>query len=297
MNAMTESSGAAPPLVTVVIPARNEATAVGAVVTEVRSALERDRRFASSAIVVVDDGSTDETGAAARAAGAGVLRNETARGYGAALKRGIRSTAGRYVCIVDADLTYPVSELPAMLALLDEGADQVVGVRTAQGALISPLRRFVKRMITAFAGSLARRPIADLNSGLRCFRRELIEPVLRLFPDGFSFTTTLTMASLLDGWEVRWHPIGYRARAGASKFRPVRDTLRLLVCLVRAVLYFDPLKLFLPVATGLGVSAVALGVWDVLWERNVTDKTVLLSLAAIVVLTFGLIGNLVVKKR
>ena len=294
---MDDSTDAAPPLVTIVIPARNEATAVGAVVTEVRSTLEDDRWFGSFAIVVVDDGSTDETGAVAKAAGAAVLRSEAARGYGAALKRGILSASGRYVCIVDADLTYPVSELPAMLALLDEGADQVVGVRIAQAALISPIRRFVKRAITAFAGSLARRPIADLNSGLRCFRRDLITPVLGLFPDGFSFTTTLTMASLLDGWEVRWHPIGYRLRAGASKFRPVQDTLRLLVCLVRAVLYFDPLKLFLPVATGLGVGAVALGVLDVLWERNVTGKTVLLSLAAIVVLTFGLIGNLVVKKR
>jgi glycosyltransferase involved in cell wall biosynthesis len=289
-----EGGGSPAPWVSVVIPARNEAGAVGEVVTQVAATLRSHPGGGEFEIIVVDDGSTDGTGELAQKAGARVVRVEVSRGYGAALKRGIRSAASPHVCVVDADQTYSLAEVPAMLRLLDEGADQVVGVRVGH---VQPLRRFVKRLITRFAGALARQPIADLNSGLRCFQRDLVRPTLGLFPDGFSFTTTLTMVGLLDGWEMRWFPVAYGARTGASKFKPVRDTLRLLACLVRAVVYFAPLRVFVPVAVGLGVPALAFAVWDVFWEHNLTDKTVLLTVSTLLALVLGLLADVAVKKR
>jgi glycosyltransferase involved in cell wall biosynthesis len=282
--------------VVVIVPARDEEGGVGRVVSDVASALANDGRFASFEVVVVDDGSRDLTAEVARQAGARVLTNPTSRGYGGALKRGIRATNAGTICVIDADGTYPADAVPELLSLVQEGADQAIGSRVAAGAQVPWERRPAKWMVTRIASLLTRHRIQDLNSGLRCFRRERVEGLLRLMPDGFSFTSTLTVAALLDGWELVWRPIGYRPRLGRSKFKAVRDTLRLLLALVRAVVYFDPLRFFMPVAIGLGVCGFAFAVWDVVWEANLTDKTVLLSLSALEVFVLGLLADLLVKR-
>jgi len=242
--------------VAVVMPARDEADAVADVVSGVAAALRDDARIAEVDIVVVDDGSADGTVANAVAAGARVLRHQHPRGYGATLKDGIRATDAEFVCVVDADGTYPPAAVPEMLALMAAGADQVIGARSLVDGRPPTLRRVVKAVITDLAGLLAGRRIADLNSGLRCVRRARVEPLLAMMPDGFSFTTTLTIAGLLGGWDVRWHKISYARRLGKSKFRPVRDTLRLLWSLGRAVAYFAPWRLFAAPAAALGTAAV-----------------------------------------
>jgi polyisoprenyl-phosphate glycosyltransferase len=244
--------------VAVVMPARDEADAVAKVVSGVAAALRGDARIAKVDIVVVDDGSADGTAANAVAAGARVLRHEQPRGYGATLKDGIRATSAEFVCVVDADGTYPPAAVPEMLALMAAGADQVIGARALLDGRTPTLRRLVKAVITGLAGLLAGRRIADLNSGLRCVRRSRVEPLLPMMPDGFSFTTTLTIAGVLGGWDVRWHEISYARRLGESKFRPVRDTLRLLWSLGRAVAYFAPWRLFAVPAAALGGAAAVL---------------------------------------
>jgi glycosyltransferase involved in cell wall biosynthesis len=256
MTALGNGGQGARVAVAVVMPARDEADAVAKVVSGVAVALRDDARIAEVDIVVVDDGSADGTAANAVAAGARVLRHEHPRGYGATLKDGIRATGAEFVCVVDADGTYPPAAVPEMLALMAAGADQVIGARALVDGRTPALRRLVKAVITGLAGLLAGRRIVDLNSGLRCVRRTRVEPLLPMMPDGFSFTTTLTIAGLLGGWDVRWHEISYARRLGESKFRPVRDTLRLLWSLGRAVAYFAPWRLFAAPAAALGAAAV-----------------------------------------
>jgi glycosyltransferase involved in cell wall biosynthesis len=284
------------PDVTVVIPARDECLGVAGVITALRTALTDDQRVGEFEIVVIDDGSSDGTGQVAAAAGARVVRHERTRGYGAALKRGLRETSHEVVVIVDADATYPVAEVPEMIAALSQGAELVIGARIVRGARIFWLRRMVKKGITGFAGMLTGEPIVDLNSGLRVFLRSHLQPFLRLMPDGFSFSTSLTILSLLEGWDVRWHPVPILQRSGRSKFRPIRDTARLLLSLIRAVVYFHPMRVFLPISVGLGVGGAGCFLWDVFWEHNLTDKTVLLSITCLEVFVLGLLADLVVRK-
>jgi hypothetical protein len=158
------------------------------------------------------------------------------------------------------------------------------------------IRRPAKRAVTWFASQLTRCAIPDLNSGMRCFDRQRVQRYLRMLPDGFSFSTSITVASLLDGWEVYWHPIGYRKRVGSSHFRAFRDTSCLLLSLLRAVMYCDPLKIFLPVAVAFGIAALGFGAWDVLWADNLTDKTVLFSISSLELFVLGLLADMIVKK-
>lgn len=283
--------------VTVIIPARNEARAVGTVVRQVAETLESATTPWTSKILVVDDGSSDDTARVAATAGADVVAMGSASGYGAAVKRGLREAQSEFVCLLDADGSYPASALIPLLEALEAGAEQAVGARVVAGAQVPVLRRPAKWLVTRLAELLLGKPVPDLNSGMRALRRSRVLPIARLLPDGFSLTTTLTVAGLLDGWSMAWVPIEYRKRVGKSKFRAVTDTLRLLLSLVRGVVYFDPLRFFLPVSLGLGVWAVAFGLWDVFWEQNLTDKTVLVSLSALEVFVLGLLADLVVCTR
>lgn len=280
----------------VVIPAKNEAVSVAAVVAGVREVLESGGLNRQSEILVVDDGSSDDTAVLAAQAGARVLAGSNVGGYGAALKRGIRAAGGAAVCMLDADATYPATAILPLLERVEAGADQVIGARIGQRGTDGWLRSLVKGAIRALAAAFVRVPIPDLNSGMRCLARTRLMEVLHLLPNGFSLTTSLTVAGLLSGWRVEWVEIPYRARATRSKFRPWRDSLRLLGSLLRGVVYFAPLRIFLPLAAGLGVAALGFAVWDVVWEKNLTDKTVLLSLASLELVMLGLLAELVVRR-
>lgn len=285
-----------PLTVSLVIPARNEVGSIAAVVAEAREALGGASPPWSVEILVIDDASWDGTAAAAASAGARVVGNSERRGYGGSIKRGLRLARGEVVAIVDADGTYPLAQLPTMLELLLAGADQVVGARVGDRVAVPPLRRPGKWLVTQLARWLTGRAILDLNSGLRCFWKDRVGGFVPLLPDGFSLSTTLTVAGLLAGWEIVWHPVDYRMRVGRSKFRALRDTWSLLLTLVRTVVYYDPLRVFLPVAVGLGLSAMGFLGWDMVVENNLTDKTVLLSLAAIELFVLGLLADLIVRR-
>mgnify|MGYP000555706272 CR=1 FL=1 len=179
----------------IVVPAFNEADAI-------RPTVETLQKVISDAgidaeIVVVDDGSTDGTGDAAEAAGARVIRQGENRGYGFALKTGIAETNSRFVAIIDADGTYPAEKIPEMLKIA-EGADMVVGDRGTAMKNVPLIRRPPKWVLNTLANLLARRKIPDLNSGLRVFKRASLERFIQLLPDGFSFTTTITLSMLLS---------------------------------------------------------------------------------------------------
>lgn len=278
--------------VSVVIAARDETRSIGAVVKGVREALSAMHGLQFE-VIVVSDGSRDDTAAVARAAGADVLENQHSRGYGAALKRGIRRAAYPFIAIIDGDGTYPAEAMPRIVDELQRGADQVVGARTTPRARIPLLRRPAKWIVRTLASWFAGQRVPDLNSGLRGLRRSVLEGVVRLLPDGFSCTTTLTMAGLLSDWSVVWVPVDYHRRTGTSKFRAVRDTSRLVLSLLRAVVYFRPLRLFLPIAVGVAALGAGFAAYDVLVVRNLTDKTVLTCLTGLQILVLGLLADLI----
>ena len=223
------------PGVSVIVPAYNEESGIGSVIAELDRAL--DGVGCPHEITVVDDGSTDSTAARAEAAGVRVVRHPTNQGYGAALKTGIRQSSYDLICITDADGTYPIDRIPQLVEhLSDTHCDMVVGARTGPNVAISLVRRPAKWVLARLAEMVAGKPIPDLNSGLRVFRRETALRFLNLLPDGFSFTATITLAMLNNGYPVDYVPISYSARMGRSKFRPIQDTFNFLGLVLRIAL-------------------------------------------------------------
>lgn len=252
-------------------------------------------------VLVVDDGSNDGTAAvlerlAPEFPRLRLVRHAVNQGYGAALKTGFARARTDIVVITDADGTYPEDRIAELVARIDDGAEMAVGARTGAEVHIPLLRRPAKAFLTRLAAFLAGTAIPDLNSGLRAFRRDFVLLYRPILPQGFSFTTTITLAALTNHHRVDYVSIDYAARAGRSKIRPVRDTLGFLSLIIRTVLYFNPLKVFYPATLVLGVLFLALLAWDLFVERNLGDKTVLVFVALLQMLTVGLLADLIEKK-
>ena len=281
--------------IAVVIPAYDEVGGVGRTVARVREVLRAVPQTFS--ILVVDDGSTDGTAEEAEAHGATVIRLPENRGYGAALKVGIAESDSEYVAIIDADGTYPAEALPRLIELMP-AKDMAVGARAMNDRSIQIVRRPAKLVLGALASYLVGRRIPDLNSGLRIMRRSVLSQFLHLLPGGFSFTTTITLAALTNGHRVDFVSIDYKKRSGSSKIRPIRDTLGFLSLIVRTVLYFNPLKVFFPVAVAIGLALLGSIYFDIVIVQppNLSDKTVLLFVALVQVLSVGLLADLVDKR-
>ena len=244
--------------VTVVVPCLNEEGSIADTVREVSSVLLTAKR--PFEVIVVDDGSTDASVERLKRIGADarlkIMRNTRNRGYGYSLKRAIDQAAFETVVITDADGTYPNHRIAELVDLLD-GVDMVVGARTGANVHIPPARRPAKWFLRRLASYLAETRIPDLNSGFRVMKRSLVRKFMHLLPDGFSFTTTITLALLTHGYEVRYEPIDYARRVGRSSIRPVRDTMNFLNLIVRTVMYFKPLKIFGPASALMFALALA----------------------------------------
>ena len=283
--------------VTIVVPAFDEERGIEGVVRRL-AALDVG---APLELLVVDDGSRDSTPQLLEhlereEPRLRVVRHAQNQGYGAALKTGFARARNEVVVITDADGTYPEARIRDLVACIDDGADMAVGARTGSDVHIPLVRRPAKAALRLLASFLAGTRIPDLNSGLRAFRREFVLLYRPILPQGFSFTTTITLAGLTNHHRVDYVSIDYAPRAGRSKIRPIRDTLRFCSLIVRTVLYFNPLKVFLPVAGLLGLCFLGSLGYDLFVEKNLGDKTVLLFVALVQVLTIGLLADLIEKK-
>jgi glycosyltransferase involved in cell wall biosynthesis len=274
----------------VILPAYNEIDGIERTLTALRATLAD--LPCSSEIIVVDDGSTDGTGECAAACGARVISHGSNRGYGAALKTGILGTLAPVVTILDADCTYAPDAIPRLYAKL-EHADMVVGARALSSKGVAWIRRPAKWVLNRFAGYLVGRRIPDLNSGQRVMKREALMCFLHLCPDGFSFTSTITLAMMANGRHVVYEPIEYATRSGESKIRPSHfGSFMLLV--VRTIVLFNPLKVFLPVGLILFLIGVAKLVQDIpRW--NLSETAVMAFLAAMVVWAVGLLADMIAR--
>lgn len=283
--------------VTVIIPAYNEEEAIAAVLAEVGEELTASCHAIE--IIVVDDGSQDNTAAIARQQeGVTVLQHRKNRGYGAALKTGLRHAGHDLVCITDADGTYPNGRIAELVERLQaEQYDMVVGARVGEEVAIPLSRRPAKWLLGRLANYVAGEHIPDLNSGLRVFRRDVALRFGGILPDTFSFTTTITLAMLTNRYLVDYVPINYYARVGRSKIRPVQDTLNFIQLVWRIALYFAPLKLFLPLSAFLFLLAVGWALFTLFYWGQLADVTTLVMvMTAFQVAVIGMLAELINKR-
>jgi polyisoprenyl-phosphate glycosyltransferase len=287
----------------VVLPCYNEEGHVLAEISRITEVL--DRSGLSFELLVIDDRSTDRTLAVVTAAAATlpqvrVVALPRNAGSGAARRLGTELARGEVVVWTDADLTYPNERIPEFVRLLHQRpeVDQVVGARDAERGSHKLLRVPAKWLIRRLAEVLSGTSIPDLNSGLRAFRREVSLPYLRLLPSGFSCVTTITLAFLANHHHVEYVPIHYAKRAGRSKFRVFRDAYRYLLQVLRMVMYFDPIKVLMPLAMSLlGLGAVKSVVDLVRYHARLTTSAVLLVLSALIIGSLALLADLVVRSR
>ncbi len=286
--------------ISVIIPVYNEAEGLPGILRQTEALLSAAAcRFH---FILVDDGSTDGSGEilaglAGRAAYT-VLRHHENYGYGAALKSGLRQADTSRVGIVDADGTYPLDRLPELAAGLQEGGyAMVVGDRSARPCSVPFRRRAAKWVLTRLANYITGRRIPDLNSGLRVMERQQVERFLAILPDGFSFTTTITLAMLTHSLPVGYVSVPYYPRSGRSKIRPVADTLRFLQVILRTAMYFRPLKVFGPLSGLFLVAALLVAACSGYLAGQVMDVTFgVLILSGVMVLLIGMLADLIVKK-
>jgi glycosyltransferase involved in cell wall biosynthesis len=277
------------PPVTIVIPALNEAQIIIDVLTDLQTQLAR--HGIDGEIIVVDDGSRDDTAAIAARSGVRVLRHHSNRGYGAALKTGILAARHEIIAITDADGTYPARFLPEMLDLIED-VDMVVGARNGANVHIPFVRKLPKWVLNRFADYVTGTRIPDLNSGLRVFRRSILLQYLHILSDQFSFTTTITMAMLCDRYAVRYVSIDYHQRTGKSKIVPW-DAGVFAVLILRMAVLFRPLRVFLPLAGICLTYGIVKMVLDltVLHDRNISASAILMFMSALLTLLIGMVAD------
>lgn len=274
---------------TIVIPAYNEATSLPGVLDAL---LDLDGP-ARPAVVVVDDGSTDDTAALAEARGATVVRHPRNLGYGAALKAGFRQAATPFVATMDADGQHTFAALASLWESRHD-ADMVVGSRSG---LHSPLWRMPgKWLLTLMARYLSRQPIPDLNSGLRIYRRDVLLKYVHICPSGFSLTTTITLAMMGRGWRVAYVPIRVHPRTGRSTVN-VRTGLETALLVLRIVALFNPLRVFVPAACVVTAAGVLWGVPLALAGRGVSVGAMLAIVTGVVLFALGLLCDQISQLR
>jgi glycosyltransferase involved in cell wall biosynthesis len=271
--------------VTVVLPARNEAEGLRRTLPALRAALP------GAEVIVVDDGSSDDTAAVAAAHGARVLANPYALGNGAAIKRGTRAASGDILVFMDADGQHSPELIQQLLAKLDEGYDMVVGARNAAGqANVS--RGAANAFYNRLASWMTGHHVADLTSGFRAVRKDRFCEFLHLLPNGFSYPTTSTMAFFRSAYAVAYVPIPVEKRVGtASHIRPLRDGLRFLLIIFKIATLYSPFKLFLPTAVVFGLLGMGYYGFTFATEHRFTNMSALLLSAAVIVFLIGLISE------
>lgn len=294
-DALLHASSA--PRFSLVVPCFNEEGGVRDTIAQLRGSL---RDLGPYELIVVNDGSTDDTARILAEEGSGdvglrVLAHRSNQGYGAALKTGIRAAKGEFVVITDADGTYPNQRIPELLEAAHD-VDMVVGARTADDVVYPLIRKIPKLFMRAYAIWITRQDIPDLNSGMRVFRRATVERFLNVLPDGFSFTTTITIALMTNRYAVKYVPISYAARIGNSKIKPIRDTLGFFQLILRTGMYFAPLRVYGPVLWIMFAAFLASIGYDVFVLRDLTEKTLLLMMLFITSTMFALLADMLDKR-
>ena len=287
----------------IIIPCYNEKNAIRDTIEWILSVI-RDSKLKNVEIIAVNDGSTDGCEQVLNALTKEhhsddllVVHHKRNQGYGAALKTGIRRSQSDYICITDADGTYPNDRIPDLIEQISsKELDMVVGARIGPNVEYSKIRSIPKMILVPWVSFLCGTDVPDMNSGLRIFRRDRSLDFLKLLPDGFSFTTTITICLLRNRYAVEFTPISYARRIGKSHIKPIQDTLRFTQLILRTGMYFAPLRLLSPLIVTLATLFSISSLYDLTILNNLTDKTVLLGFASLNVFMFALLADMIDKR-
>lgn len=276
------------PRISIVIPAYNEEAVIGQILDELQAGDYYE-------IIVVDDGSTDNTITVAQAHGATVVRHPYNIGNGAAVKTGIRAASGDVIVLMDADGQHPPSNIPRLVSYIGD-YDMVVGARSAASDA-QMYRRVANALFNRYASYIVGYPIPDLTSGFRVIKASLVKRFVYLLPNGYSYPSTITIAMFRSGFRVRYEPIISPARIGVSKIRPLKDGLRFLMTITRLGTMFVPLKVFLPVSLLFFSVGTGYGAWLLIYRSRFSNMAVLLIMIGVVVFLIGLIAEQIALLR
>ena len=276
----------------IIIPVYNEEESISITIDNIKKVMSHADVVYE--IIVVNDGSTDATSEKLENFDIIKVEHRLNKGYGASLKSGIKKSIYNSIAITDADGTYPNHKIPELFSYCDN-YDMVVGARTGENVHIPFIRKPAKWFLNKLANILTGTKIPDLNSGLRIFKKELVNKYLHLLPSGFSFTTTITLAFLCDNHNVNYIPIDYNKRTGKSKIKS-KDAINFLLLIFRTIIYFNPLKVFLPICFAFFIVTLSSLTYDVIFSQGIYYKTLLLFIFTMILFVFGLIADLIVRK-
>ncbi len=276
----------------IIVPAFNEADSIVDTLSELQT-LDGDYE-----IIVVDDGSTDDTATLAREFEVTLVKHEVNKGYGASLKTGVKLARNNIIVITDADRTYPNERIPELVdEFVDNKLSMVVGARIGDNVNIPLIRKPAKWILNKLANYLTGVEIPDLNSGLRVMDKSIIMRFIHIICDGFSFTTTITLCMLTNQYDVKYIPINYHVRHGTSKIRPIRDTLNFFQLIIRTSMYFDPLKIFVPASILLFVFAFVVLGYSYFFLNKVMDVTFgVVLMTSVTMMGIGMLADLIDKR-
>jgi glycosyltransferase involved in cell wall biosynthesis len=268
----------------IIIPAKNEAATIAQVAGTIQGL------YPDAELIVVDDGSSDDTADLARSAGARVVSHPVSLGNGAAVKAGARAASGETLVFLDADGQHDPTDIPRLLEQLDQGYDMAVGARSA-GSHANAARLAANGAYNVIASWITGYRIPDLTSGFRAVRARLFRKFLYLLPNGFSYPTTITMAFLRAGYPVKFVDIEAKKRVGKSHIRPLKDGIRFLLIIFKIATLYSPLKLFLPTSALFFATGVGYYAYTYFTDNRFTNMSLLLLSAAVIVFLIGLVSE------
>lgn len=270
--------------ISIVLPAKNESAAIGKTIEQIQ------QLQLAHEIIVVNDGSTDQTQQVAESAGAKVLTHPYSKGNGAAIKTGARTAAGDIIIFMDADGQHDPQDIPHLLKKIEQGYDLVVGARQ-KGSQASVGRGIANTLYNNLATYMTEQKVEDLTSGFRAVRAEKFREFLYLLPNGFSYPTTSTMAFFRAGYSVTYIPIHTAKRIGKSHIQPLKDGVRFFLIIFKIATLFSPLKMFLPIAVLLFLMATGWYGYTLYELHRFTNMSALLYTGSIMIFLMGLISE------
>nr|MBI4156726.1 glycosyltransferase family 2 protein [Candidatus Woesearchaeota archaeon] len=279
--------------ISIVIPAYNEQDSIAKTIQEIKEVLSKSKN--KYEIITVNDGSKDNTSEILKSIKNIIIINHPYnKGYGASIKTGIKNSKYDWILITDSDNTYPIKDIPKLISYI-ENYDMIIGARKKDNIPI--LRKPAKAFLSLLANFLTNRKIPDLNSGFRIFKKDLALRFFNIFPSGFSFTTTITLAALTNEYNVKFVPIDYYKRQGRSKIKP-KEFINFFVLILRIITYFEPIKIFSLISLILFFIATIIFIYTAYFIHRIADITVIvILLASIQIFLFGLIADMIARKR
>lgn len=268
----------------IVLPAKNESAAIGQTIAKIQ------QLQLAYEVIVVNDGSTDQTKQVAETAGAKVVTHPYSKGNGAAIKTGARTATGNIIVFMDADGQHDPQDIPRLIEKIEQGYDLVVGARQ-KGSQASIGRGIANALYNNLATYMTEQKVEDLTSGFRAVRADKFREFLYLLPNGFSYPTTSTMAFFRAGYSVTYVPIHAAKRIGKSHIQPLKDGVRFFLIIFKIATLFSPLKMFLPIAVVLFLMATG---WYgyTLWDAGrFTNMSALLYTGSVMIFLMGLISE------